>query len=109
MSTYKQYEGPLSPEWSRFLLIPGRALRNVFRSKLFSGLYVVSFVAPLVFAIIIYLRHNAEALAIMNLNVVNLLPIDATYFQTFVMVRGWIVFTLAILIAPPQVPRHFPI
>src|SRR5215510_15895419 len=103
--SYKQYEGPLSPEWSRFLIIPRHALRNVFRSKLFTGLYVVSFVPPLVFAIIIYLRHNAEALAIMNLNVVNLLPIDATFFQTFVMVQGWIGFILAILIGPPQVSR----
>src|SRR5262245_8395903 len=103
--SYKQYEGPLSPEWSRFLIIPRHALRNVFRSKLFTGLYVVSFVAPLVFAIIIYLRHNAEALAIMNLNVVNVLPIDASFFQVFVMVQGWVGFILAILIGPPQVSR----
>jgi len=75
--SYKRYEGVLSPEWSRFLIIPRHAFQNVFRSKLFTGFYVLSFVAPLVFAILIYLRHNAEALAIMNLSLVNVLPIDA--------------------------------
>lgn len=103
--SYKRYEGTLSPEWSRFLIIPRHALRHIFRSKLFTGLYVVAFVPFLVFAILIYLRHNAEALAIMNLNLVNVLPIDASFFQVFVMVQGWIGFILAILIGPQQVSR----
>jgi ABC-2 type transport system permease protein len=103
--SYKRYEGVLSPEWSRFLIIPRHALRHIFRSKLFTGLYVLSFVAPLVFAILIYLRHNAEALAIMNLNVVNILPIDARFFQAFVMTQGWIGFILALLVGPQQVSR----
>lgn len=103
--SYKRYEGVLSPEWSRFLIIPRHAFRNVFRSKLFTGFYVLSFVTPLVFAILIYLRHNAEALAIMNLSVVNVLPIDATFFQAFVMAQGWVGFILALLIGPQQVSR----
>jgi ABC-2 type transport system permease protein len=103
--TYKRYEGVLSPEWSRFLIIPRHAFRHVFRSKLFTGFYVLSFVVPLVFAILIYLRHNAEALAILNLNIVNVLPIDATFFQTFVMVQGQVGFILALLVGPQQVSR----
>jgi ABC-2 type transport system permease protein len=103
--SYKRYEGVLSPEWSRFLIIPRHAFRHVFRSKLFTGFYVLSFVTPLVFAILIYLRHNAEALAIMNLSVVNVLPIDARFFQAFVMAQGWVGFILALLIGPQQVSR----
>ena len=103
--TYKRYQGTLSPEWSRFLIIPRHALRHVFRSKLFTGFYVLSFVVPLVFAILIYLRHNAEALAIMNLNLLNVLPIDAAFFQTFVLVQGQIGFILALLVGPQQVSR----
>src|SRR5215831_258368 len=102
---YKRYEGVLSPEWSRFLIIPRHAFRDVFRSKIFTGLYVMSFVAPLVFAVLIYLRHNAEALAIMKLNIVNLLPIDERFFQTFVEIQGWIGFFLALLVGPQQVAR----
>src|SRR5256886_12886805 len=102
---YKRYAGALSPEWSRFLIIPRHAFRDVFRSKLFTGFYALSFMAPLVFAILIYLRHNAEALIIMRLDVVNVLPIDATFFQTFVIAQGWVVFFLALLVGPQQVAR----
>src|SRR3989441_11598984 len=103
--SYKRYAGALSPEWSRFLIIPRHAFRDVFRSKLFTGFYALSFMAPLVFAILIYLRHNTEALAIMRLNVVNVLPIDALFFQTFVEIQGWIGFFLALLVGPQQVAR----
>src|SRR5438874_2095315 len=103
--SYKRYAGALSPEWSRFLIIPRHAFRDVFRSKLFTGLYALSFMAPLVFAILIYLRHNAEALAIMKLSVVNVLPIDATFFLTFVEIQGWVGFFLALLVGPQQVAR----
>ena len=103
--SYKRYEGVLSPEWSRFLIIPRHALRHIFRSKLFTGLYVFSFVTPLIFAILIYLRHNAEALAILNLSVVNVLPIDANFFQAFVIAQSWIGFILALVVGPQQVSR----
>jgi len=103
--TYKRYQGTLSPEWSRFLIIPRHAVRNVFRSKIFTGLFALSFVWPLVCAILIYLHHNAEALAILKVNVLDVLPIDATFFQTFVTVQGWIGVFLAMLVGPQQVSR----
>ena len=102
---YKRYEGTLSPEWSRFLIIPQHAFRDVFRSKIFTGLYAISFVPSLIFAVLIYLRHNTEALAILQLNVVNVLPIDEKFFQVFVEIQGWIGFFLALLIGPQQVAR----
>src|SRR5436305_11382463 len=103
--SYKRYAGALSPEWSRFLIIPRHAFRDVFRSKFFTGLYVLSFMAPLVFAILIYLRHDTEAVAIMKLSVVNVLPIDATFFLTFVEIQGWVGFFVALLVGPQQVAR----
>jgi ABC-2 type transport system permease protein len=102
---YKRYEGARSPEWSRFLIVPRHAFRSVFRSKIFTGLYAMSFFPPLVFAVLIYLRHNAEALAILQLNVVNVLPIDERFFQTFVEIQCWVGFFLALLVGPQQVSR----
>ena len=67
--TYKRYAGRLTPEWSRFLIIPRHALRGVFNSKLFTAFFVVCFIPLLVEAVLIYLHHNVTALAIMNLNV----------------------------------------
>src|SRR5436305_1327796 len=82
--TYKPYAGALSPEWSRFLIIPRHAVRDIFRSKLFTAFYALSFVWPLVCAILIYLRHNVEALAILRLSIPNVIPIDATFFMAIV-------------------------
>lgn len=103
--TYKPYEGALSPEWSRFLVIPRHAFRDVFRSKIFTGFFALSFIWPLISAILIYLHHNAEALAIMRINVVDVLPIDASFFLNFVAIQGSIGFFLALLVGPQQVSR----
>src|ERR1041384_4172513 len=103
--TYKPYAGALSPEWSRFLIIPRHAVRDIFRSKLFTAFYALSFVWPLICAILIYLRHNVEALAILRLSIANVIPIDATFFMAFVQVQGIIGFFLALLVGPQQVSR----
>ncbi len=103
--TYKQYLGKLTPEWSRFLVIPRHAFRDVFKSKLFTAFYVVCFIPLLVEAILIYLHHNVNALAILQVNVRELVPIDATFFETFVGLQGSFAFFVALLVGPPLVAR----
>src|SRR5258705_5872699 len=100
--TYKRYAGPLTPEWSRFFIIPRYAYRDVFKSKLFTGFFVICFIPLLVEAILIYLHHNTSALAIMTVNVRELLPIDGSLFQFFVNLQCAFAFFLALLIGPPQ-------
>lgn len=103
--TYRRYTGRLTPEWSRFLIIPRHAHRAVFNSKLFTAFFVVCFIPLLVEAVLIYLHHNATAMAIMSLNARELLPIDGSFFQAFVNVQGGFAFFLALLIGPPLVAR----
>lgn len=103
--TYKPYKGKLTPEWSRFLIIPQHTLRGVFNSKLFTAFYVICFLPLLVEAVLIYLHHNVTALAIMNLNARQLIPIDGSFFQTFVGVQGGFAFFVALLVGPPLVSR----
>ncbi|HWF88552.1 MAG TPA: hypothetical protein VN659_06935 [Pyrinomonadaceae bacterium] len=103
--TYKPYKGKLTPEWSRFLIIPRNTLRGVFNSKLFTAFYVICFLPSLIEAVLIYLHHNVTALAIMNLNARQLIPIDGSFFQTFVVVQGAFAFVVAILVGPPLVSR----
>src|SRR5207237_5889606 len=81
------------------------AYRDVFRSKLFTGFFVLSFVFPLLWAIFIYLHHNVNALAIMKINVRELLPIDAWFFEFYVAFQGMVGFFLAMLVGPQQVSR----
>jgi ABC-2 type transport system permease protein len=103
--TYKRYAGKLTPEWSRFLIIPRHTLRGVFNSKLFTAFFVVCFVPLLVEAILIYLHHNITALTITNASIRDLVPIDGSFFQTFVYIQGGFAFVLALLVGPPLVSR----
>jgi ABC-2 type transport system permease protein len=103
--TYKRYTGRLTPEWNRFLIIPRHAYRGVFKSKLFTAFFVICFVPLLVEAVLIYLHHNVNALGIMQLNIKELVPVDASFFEVFVGIQFGFSFFVAILIGPPLVSR----
>ena len=103
--TYRRYAGVLTPEWSRFLLIPRHAYRGVFKSKLFTAFFVVCFIPLLVEAILIYLHHNTQALGAFRAQAKDLIPIDASFFETFVGIQGAFAFLLTLLVGPPLVAR----
>jgi ABC-2 type transport system permease protein len=103
--TYKQFLGKLTPESSRFMVIPRHAFRDVFKSKLFTAFFVICFIPLLIEAILIYLHHNVSALAILRVNVRELLPIDASFFMTFVSIQNGFAFFVTLLVGPPLVAR----
>src|ERR1051325_6282153 len=103
--TYKPYTGKLTPDWSRFLILPRNTLRGVFNSKLFTAFYVICFIPVLVEAVLIYLLHNATALTIMKLNPREMFVIDGSFFQTFVYIQGLFAFFVGLLVGPPLVSR----
>jgi ABC-2 type transport system permease protein len=102
---YRSYDGETHSAWSRFLVIPRYALRDVFRSKLLTTIYVICFVYPLIATILVYLRHNVNAIALLHINVQELIPIDNTFFRTFLEVQGSFAFILTVLVAPPLISR----
>src|SRR5919199_4130859 len=99
--SYKPFAGRLTPDWARFLIIPRHAYRSVFQSKLFTAFFVACMIYPLVAAILIYLHHNTQALGILQLRINELLPIDASFFQTYMIVQGQFSFYLTLLVGPP--------
>ena len=102
---YGAYEGEELSAWSRFLVIPRHALRDLFRSRLLTTIFILCFLYPLIAAILVYLRHNANAIAMLQIDVRELLPIDASFFLTFVEIQGAFSFIVAVLIAPPLISR----
>ena len=102
---YKPYAGPLTPEWSRFLIIPRHAYRDVFRSKLFTALFALCFVCPLVMAILIYLHYNITALGIFRIDVASLVPIDAGFFSFYLSIQTGLAFLLTVIVGPVLVSR----
>ncbi|MEP7037675.1 MAG: ABC transporter permease subunit [Acidobacteriota bacterium] len=102
---YGAYEGESHSALSRFLVIPRYALRETFKSKLFTTIFILCFIYPLIATILVYLHHNANALAVLQINVRELLPIDASFFLTFVEMQCAFGFILTVLVAPPLISR----
>jgi hypothetical protein len=63
---YGAYEGESHSKWSRFLVIPRYALRETFKSKLFTTIFILCFIYPLIATTLVYLHHNANALALLQ-------------------------------------------
>ncbi|HEX8196093.1 MAG TPA: hypothetical protein VF571_07895 [Pyrinomonadaceae bacterium] len=102
---YGAYEGESHSALSRFLVIPRYALREVFKSKLFTTIFILCFIYPLVATILVYLHHNVNALALLQINVRELLPIDSSFFRAFLEVQGAFALILTVLVAPPLISR----
>lgn len=103
--TYRHYEGARTPAWSRFLILPRYAYRAIFQSKLFLAFFCACFVPTLICAILIYLRYNVNALAIMNLRLRDLVTIDAEFFRALLAAQGIFAFLLTVLVGPVLVSR----
>jgi ABC-2 type transport system permease protein len=102
---YRAYEGESHTALARFLVIPRYALRDVFKSKLSTTIFILCFIYPLLAAILVYLHHNANALALLQVNVREIVPIDASFFRTFLEVQGGFALIVTVLVAPPLISR----
>jgi len=102
---YRRYEGQLTPAWSRFLVLPRDAYGSIFQSKFFVAFFALCFIYPLVAAILIYLHHNVGALALLKVNVSELLVINASFFETLVIVQGTLAYFLNLFMGPSLVSR----
>lgn len=102
---YRRYRGALTAGWSRFLVLPKYAMKDVFRSRLLVGFYALCFVAPLFFLSIVYIRHNAPLLETLQLEVSDILTIDASFFDFLLEVQGRFAFFLALFVGPGLVSR----
>ena len=98
--TYRRYEGPRTSRRLRFLVIPRYAYHRLSGSKILWALLVAATLLTLGAAVLVYLKHNVRALAAMNLEVGELLPIDARFFDVFQGIQLGIGF-LIVLVAGP--------
>jgi len=106
--TYKPYEGELTPAWSRFLVLPRYVYQDLFKYKLFTALFVLCYVCPLIYTVLIYLRHNTAALAIFGLSnpdIVRALPIGGGFFFVFTNIQTSLAFLFTVIIGPVLISR----
>ncbi len=103
--SYKPYEGELTSARTRFLVLPRYAYQDLFKYKLFTALFVASYVAPLIFGILIYLHHNSSALAIFNINAADVVPINGIFFFVLANIQTTMAFIFTVIIGPVLISR----
>src|SRR5229473_3661484 len=97
--TYSSYMGPLTPAWSRCLVLFRYSRRKLFRSKLQTALFVLCFFYPLACLIMIYLAHNLSFLERFEASN-QVLTIDNKFFFFFINVQGVLAFVLTAFTGP---------
>ncbi len=102
-SNYGRYRGALTPPWSRFLILPRYAFRDVFQSRGFVVFFTICFAVPFAGLLMIYLHHNLAALNFLNLPLDQLkqaLPINGTFFARGLEWQGSLCFLLSLFVGP---------
>jgi ABC-2 type transport system permease protein len=106
--TYKPYEGKMTPAWSRFLILPRYAYQDLFKYKLFIALFVLCYVCPLVYTVLIYLRHNIGALVAFGTNALEVardIPIGGGFFFVLICIQTFFAFIFTVIIGPVLISR----
>src|SRR5579864_1198433 len=101
--TYKPYTGALTAEWSRFLILPRYAWREVFQTRFMLILYVICFFYPIGAAIAIYLNHNLSFLStfLPRAGASNgLFSVDGNFFALFTGIQSGLAFILTSFVGP---------
>src|SRR6516162_6717888 len=102
--TYRPYDGPLTPSWSRFLVIRRYAFEDLRRSSFLTVFYLASFLYPVIAALILWVEHNASALKLLNLEgATRLITIDSGFFMTVLGWQSMLGLFLAAFIGPGQI------
>lgn len=103
---YRAYAGPVTPEWSRFLVLPRYAFEAVFASKLFTAFFTLCFVPALVGAVLVYLHHNVKAMTVLGITPDELIVIDGTFFLWLLTISSLMLgFLLTLLVGPGLISR----
>lgn len=100
---WRPWGGEPTGRFERALVIPRYGLKALLTRRILLTFCVLTWLVPLVFAALIYLRHNAEALAILGLTTQRLdqmLPIDASFFERLLRWQLPLAFIAAVWAAP---------
>jgi len=101
--TYKGYSGPITPAWSRFMILPRYSYARLFQSKFLIMFLVACFFYPIGCAGFIYLAHNLSFLKTFNIPAGNLVEINPKFFYIYATVQAVMCYILTALVGPTLV------
>lgn len=102
---YDPYLGPRRPLGSRAWVISRFAWEDFSRSRLFLASLVGAAFVPVLGLLVVYLRHNAQALEVLNLPIGDLIPIDGTFFYFLLWPQHWLALWMALVVGPGLITR----
>ena len=101
--TYVGYEGPLTPSWSRFLVLPRFTYSRLAQSRFLTIFRIVSFFYPLGCIAFVYLANNLSILTDMGIPAGQFLKVDSSMFLYFCWVQGAFAYILTAFVGPTLV------
>lgn len=101
--TYTAYDGALTPEWSRFLVIPRASWKNFGQSKLLMVLRMASLIYPLGCILYVYLANNLSVLEDLGIPAGRYVSVDRTMFLYFCWIQGAFAYVMTALVGPSLV------
>ena len=100
---YHPYDGPLTPEPSRFLVLTRYTLAELFRSRVFVLLFVLALVPILFFALYIFLVNSSAVLLAPQLLVAAGLQVESRFFFFLILTQTQLAFLLNCWVCPTLV------
>jgi len=105
--TYKVYEGPLTPAWSRFSILTRYSVSSLFDSRLFTGYTVLCLVPTLALIVFIYVTHLPALQASLKLQPDELPAFDQFWFTWALPANVGLSFFMVAWVAPTLIIKDF--
>jgi len=97
---YNPYTGSLSPEWSRFFVLTRYAFADLFKSRFFVILLILSLVPILFFAGYIFIANNKTVQLLLQMRSADLFAVETQYFIFIMIVQTQAAFLLNCWVGP---------
>ena len=100
---YNPYAGMLTPEWSLFYVLTRYAFADLFQSRFFVLLLVLSLIPTLFFAGYIFIANNKTVQLLMQLRSSDFLAVESRYFILIMTVQTQVAFLLNCWVGPVSI------
>jgi ABC-type transport system involved in multi-copper enzyme maturation permease subunit len=97
---YTSYTGSLTPEWSRFFVLTRYAFAELFKSRFFVLLLILSLVPVLFFAGYIFIANNKTVQLLLPTGPADMFSVEAKYFTLIMIVQTQVAFLLNCWVGP---------
>jgi ABC-2 type transport system permease protein len=101
--TYKGYEGVLTPQWSRFMILPRYSYARLFQGKFLMMFLAACAIYPVGAAAFIYIAHNVSFLKAINPQAGNLLEVNEKFFVYYCNFQSAMAYLLTAIVGPSLV------